>query len=187
MSAVWVSGRVVRDDGKAVRPTQIVKVKEGEFKDDAMKALGQLFEQLKIGELPAERPVEPKVAEVPVLVPVPEVRRVVDTGEGQRTVGRAMFIGGVAVAAVGGALLTTGQVIGAGLTPDDFGNLPIAQRASYSNARSLSTAGVINAAAGGGVALIGALIWGLSPTAPAVRLSAAAGPSGAAVLVQGDF
>lgn len=187
--AVWASGRVVRDDGRVVRPTQVVKVKEGEFEGDAMKALAQLFEQLEVGQLPAERPVEPKVAEAaPALTaPPPEVRRSVDPAEGQRAVGRGVFIAGVAVAAAGGALLTTGQVIGAGLDPDGAGNLPVEQLSSFQTARTLSTAGVIGAATGGAVAVVGAFIWGLTPSAPAVRVSAAAGPSGATVFVQGEF
>ena len=186
--AVWVSGRVVRDDGRLVRPTQIVKVKEGEFKADATKALSQLFEQLKLSELPAERPVEAKV-EAPVVITTPpvEVRKVVDTGEGQRAAGRGVFIAGVAIAAAGGAVLVSGQVIGGGLHPDSNGNLPIEQVSSFQTARTLSTAGVIGAATGGAVAVVGAFIWGLAPSAPAVKVSAAAGPSGATVFVHGEF
>jgi hypothetical protein len=165
-----------------------VKVKEGEFKADATKAISQLFEQLKLSELPAERPVEAKVEAPVVIAPPPvELRKIVDTGEGQRAAGRGVFIAGLAIAAAGGAVLAGGQVVGSGLRPDTNGNLPLEQLSSFQTARALSTAGVIGAATGGAVAVVGALIWGLAPSASAVKVSAAAGPSGATVFVQGEF
>jgi hypothetical protein len=116
---------------------------------------------------------------------VPEVRKVVDP-EAQRATGRGVFIAGLTVAAVGGGLLATGQAIGAPLAPDTNGNLPREQLSSFQTARTLSTAGIVGAAAGCAVAVVGGLIWGLAPSAP-VKVSAAAGPSGATVFVQGEF
>lgn len=184
--AVWVSGRVVRDDGKVARATQLVKVKEGEFKEDAMKALGQLFDALKIGELPPERPVETKAPEVIAVAPPVTVRTLVDPGVAQRATGRTLVVAGAVVAVAGGVTFGVGQTMGGGLTPDANRNLPLDQLPSYQSARSLSTAGLIGAAVGGATALAGALIWGLAPSAP-VTVSAMAGPTGATVSVQGAF
>lgn len=188
--AVWVSGRVVRDDGKVVRPTQIVKMKEGEFKDDAIKALTQLFEQLKLSELPAERPVEATVSAatpVPSTVAPPEVRKTVESsGEGQRSAGRAVVIVGAVGAVAGGALLAVGQVMRDGVTPDANHNLPLEQLSTFQTARTLSTGGLIAVGAGGATALVGALIWGLAPSAP-VKVSAVAAPGTAVMSVQGEF
>ena len=161
--AVWVSGRVVRDDGKVARPTQVVKVKAiteaAPFKDDAMAALAQLFEQLKISELPAERPVEvkaPIVVAPVVTAPVVMQVAVQDSAESQRSLGRAVFIVGAVGAAAGGALLTVGQVVGGGLTPTTDQNLPLGQLGAYQSARTYTTAGFIGLAAGGATALVGA-------------------------------
>ena len=134
---VEVSGRVVRDDGKVASPTQIVKLAKDEkpFQDQAMRALAQLFTQLKIGELPPERPVE---AKEPIATITPIV--------------------------------------------------PMEQVGSFQSARALSNAGAISLAAGGATAIVGALIWGLAPSAPAkLTVSAGVGPQGGLLSVQGAF
>ena len=187
---VQVSGRVVRDDGKVASPTQIVKLAKEEkpFKDQAMRALAQLFTQLKIGELPPERPVEAKEPIATITPIVPTVRLVEDRGAGQRTVGRAVLIVGAAGVAAGGVMFAVSQVIGGGLTPDKDGNVPVEQVGSFQSARTLSNAGAISLAAGGATAIVGALIWGLAPSAPAkLTVSATALPQGGLLSVQGAF
>ena len=183
--AVWATGRVVRDDGKVASPTLVVKVKEGAFKDDAQKALTELFAELKIAALPATRPVatsEPvrPVALVPSIATKPE-----PGGEGQRTAGRVMLLGGALVAVAGGSLLLSSQVIGGGLQPDALGNLPPEQVPAFKSAQTLGTAGLVGLATGGAVAVVGAMIWGLAPGP--VSVSALAAPGEAMISVRGTF
>ena len=179
--AVQVSGRVVRDDGKVVSPTQTVKLEGQPFKDGASKALTQLFSQLKLADLPAQRPVEVKA----VVIAPPVVSKVEDTGAGQRTTGRAIFIAGTAAAAGSGAFLAAGQVMGGQLTPDAQLNLPLGQLPTFQSARTFTSAGLIGLAAGSVTAAVGAFVWGLAPGS--VNVSAMAGPQGATISVQGAF
>ncbi|MDP1824481.1 MAG: hypothetical protein Q8L48_14600 [Archangium sp.] len=181
--AVQVSGRVVRDDGKVVSPTQTVTLEGQPFKQTASKALTQLLSQLELARLPGQRPVEAKA--VAVIAP-PAVSRVDDPGAGQRTTGRAIFIAGTAAAAVSGAFLAAGQVMGGQLTPDAQLNLPLAQLPTFQSARTFTTAGLIGLAAGSVTAVVGAFAWGLAPGG-GVKVSAMAGPQGAAISVQGAF
>ena len=180
-----VSARVVRDDGKLVRPTRTVQLKnEGLFTEDANKAFEQVFALLDLNGLPSARPVE--VVEKQTLIP--KVTASVDTGAGQRTVGLALFITGIAGAAAGGALIAGGQGLGGSLSPTQLGNLPPEQLISYRSARTLSNAGLIALAAGGATAAAGGLLWALAPKErTGVGVSVAAAPGVAMISLRGNF
>lgn len=127
--AVVVSGRIVRDDGKIVSPFETVKLAKGATRSrTSRRTLTQLFVQLKIGELPATRPVEVVKEPVkdpvkdPVKEPVKEPIKdppppmppliVEDTGAGQRSAGRGLVYGGAGVLVVGGVLAGVGAGMG---------------------------------------------------------------------------
>lgn len=198
---VVASGRVVRDDGRAVRPTKTVTLARGaaSFRETAQAALKQLLSELAVGQLPPFRPEEP-LAEapppvtapvtapepvplplpLPVFAPVPVVVR--SPVSPLRAVGLAGVGVGVACLIAGGVLFGTAGVprteVSQGVVrvlSEDAARVPAIQRSQ--------TAGVALLAVGAGLAVAGAGLSLFGPGKPVttvVPLNA-----GAAVLIEG--
>lgn len=199
--AVVVSGRVVRDDGKVVSPTETVKLAKGKdpFKDIAKNALVQLFAQLKVGALPAERQVEtpktdtpktdtPKVENPKVENPPPPPPPLVieDTGAGQRNAGKAMTYVGAGVAIVGAGLAVAGAGMGYGLGLSDA-NVPPASLETIRTARTLTTVGFVGLGVGALTAGIGAVLWGTAAPPPVTQVTVVPTAGGGVVQLGGTF
>ncbi|MDP1826382.1 MAG: hypothetical protein Q8L48_24150 [Archangium sp.] len=194
--AVLVSGRVVRDDGKVASPTETVKLAKGRdsFKDIAKNALVQLFAQLKIGELPATRPVEAvKVEPVkdPLLLkdPPPPLPPLVveDKGAGQRSAGKGLVYAGAGVAVLGGVLAGVGAGIAYSVqldvdtarTREDANKLAMGQ--------TLATVGFVGLGVGAATAAVGAILWGTAAPAPVSSVSVVPTAGGGMVQFGGRF
>lgn len=197
-------GRVVRDDGKVASAPQTVKLAKGRdaYKDIARNAMSQLFVQLKIGELPATRPVEAKVepppvepVKDPVVVkdppPPPPPLVIEDTGAGQRNVGKALVYVGAGVAVVGGIV----AAVGAGVAPASaktdlnmktYANTP-ADAQQFRTAASLATSGLIAVGVGALTAGVGAVLWGTAAPPPKTTMTVIPMASGAVVQLGGTF
>lgn len=197
--AVLVSGRVVRDDGKVASPTETVKLAKGRdaFKDIAKNALVQLFAQLKIGELPATRPVE--VVQDPVKDPVkdpvllkdppPPLPPLVveDKGAGQRSAGKGLVYAGAGVAVLGGVLAGVGAGMGYSVqlsgdkarTPEDARTLSMGQ--------TLTTVGFVGLGLGAATTAVGAILWGTAAPAPVSSVSVMPTAGGGMVQFGGRF
>ncbi|MGV3620191.1 MAG: hypothetical protein ACO1OB_05220 [Archangium sp.] len=193
--AVVASGRVVRDDGKTVAPTQTVKLAKGKdpFKDIARNALVALYGQLKLSELPAVRPVEAqKQVEPPKVVvsdpppPLPPPTPLVDVGEGQRSAGKGLLVAGLGVGVVGGVLAGVGAGIGGGVERTADGEIVSGQEGNASLGRTLCTVGFIGAGVGAVTAIVGAIVWGTAAPAP-VQASVSPVAGGAVVQLGGTF
>ncbi len=167
---VVASGRVVREDGKAVRLTQTVKVKKGRdsFSEVARAALTQLFEALKVAELEPVKPVEAKVDFSRIQPPPPPPPLVVeDLGAGQRSTGKGFVFAGAGLAVVGAALAGVGGGLGysADLNGDIASNPSMARQAA--TAQTLATVGFVGMGVGALAAGVGAILWGTASPAPA--------------------
>lgn len=190
---VVVSGRVIRDDGKVVSPTETVRLPKGKdpFKDIARNGLTALYDLLKVKDLPAERPavtVTPPVEKTPpnnvVTDPPPPLPPLVDTSNSQRSAGQALVGAGVGVAVVGGVLFGIGQGIGGGLNPTD-GAIDSERVGDFRAANGLCTAGVVSLSVGAAAAIVGAIVWGTAPAPVAVSVAPVNG--GAMVGLGGEF
>jgi hypothetical protein len=195
--SVVATGRVVRRDGKTVRPTEAVKLVKGSdgFKDIAKNALAQLFAMLKIRELDPTRPVEaakpPDGTGTSLTVlppPPPPPILVVDEGATRRLAGQATMIGGISVAAIGGVLVGVGNAVGSGVTPVQ-GAIPRAQLDPLVAGSSLVTAGLVTVGIGAAAAVAGGVLWGLAKPAPSVvnQVSVVVTPSGGVLAIGGKF
>ncbi len=192
--AVLVTGRVVRDDGKVASATETVKLAKGNdaFKDIAKNAMVQLFTQLKIGELPATRPVEVvkdpvKDPVVPTDPPPPLPPLVVeDTGAGKRSTGKGLVYAGAGVALVGGVLAGVGAGIGFGQDLNQR-NVPSDRLGSVATARTLTTVGFIGLGLGAVTAVVGAILWGTAAPQPVTQVSVVPMSGGGVVLLGGQF
>lgn len=198
--AVLVSGRVVRDDGKVASATETVKLAKGRdaFKDIAKNALVQLFGQLKIGELPATRPVEAAKVVEPVKEPVkdPLLLRepppplppltVEDTGAGQRSAGKGLVYAGAGLAVVGGVLAGVGAGIGYSKELN-MRNVPADQLGTVVAARTLTTVGFVGLGLGAVTAAVGAVLWGTAAAAPVTQVSVVPMSGGGVVQWGGRF
>jgi len=199
--AVIAVGRVVRDDGKVASPTQTVKVAKGRdaFKDVVKNVLTQLFVQLKIGELPATRPVEPARTDVPKVDPVkpldppPPAPPIIveDTGAGQRSAGKALVYVGGGVAIVGAIVAGVGGGIGGSAGTTRIGDVVVAAddtaERNLVTGRTLATVGIIGLGAGAVAAAVGAVLWGTAPAAPVSSVTVAPVKDGAVVQFGGTF
>ena len=182
--AVVVSGRVVRDDGKVVSPTETVKLAKGKdpFKDIAKNGLVQLFAQLKVGTLQAERQVEVAKVDAPKIEPVKDPVKPVkdppppppplvieDTGAGQRNAGKAMTYIGLGVVVVGAGVAAIGAGIGASAPKSPDGTLAQTPEAAQTLATGQTLTGVGFGVLGAGAltAAIGAVLWGTAAPPPA--------------------
>lgn len=189
--AVLVSGRVVRDDGKVASATETVKLAKGRdaFKDIAKNALVQLFTQLKIGDLPATRPVE--AVKDPLLIkdappPLPPLV-VEDTGKGQRSAGQGLVYVGAGVAVVGGVLAGVGAGIGySAKLNGDRASSPDTAR-SLATAQALTTVGFVGLGVGAVAAVAGAVLWGTSAPPPVSTISVIPMAGGGVVQFGGRF
>lgn len=192
--AVVVTGRVVRDDGKVASPTETVKLAKGRdsFADIAKNAMTQLFVQLKIGQLPATRPIE--VVKEPVKEPVKDPIKdpppplpplvVEDAGAGQRNAGKGLVYGGAGALVVGGVLAGVGAGIGYGQNLDGQ-NVPEQQLNTVVTARTLTTVGFVAMGVGAVSAAIGAILWGTAAPPPSVAVVPVNG--GGVVQFGGEF
>ena len=196
--AVQVTGRIVREDGKVTSPTEIVKLAKGRdpFKEIAKNALVQLFTQLKVGALPATRPVEPvKVDPVtgprvdPLKDPPPPLPPLVvdDPGAGQRSAGKGLVFAGVGVAVAGGVVAAIGCGVGCGVTPSAEGSVPENQFDAARSGRSLMTVGFVGLGVGAATAVLGAVLWGTSARPPAGTVSVVPLAGGGVVQIGGQF
>jgi hypothetical protein len=169
--AVVASGRVVRDDGKAVRAAQTVKLAKGKdpFKDIARNALTQLFAALKVSELEAVKPVEAKVVKDPIGDPPPPPPPLVfeDSGAGQRSAGKGLVYAGAGVALVGAVVAGVGAGVGYGakLNGDLASNPAMARQAA--TGQTLATVGFVGLGVGALTAGVGAILWGTAAPPPA--------------------
>ncbi|MDP3155258.1 MAG: hypothetical protein Q8N23_21445 [Archangium sp.] len=166
---VVASGRVVREDGRAVRFTQTVKVKKGKdsFLEVVRVALTQLFAALKVAELEPVKPVEAKVEPSRIQPPPPPPLVVEDLGAGQRSTGKAFVFVGAGLAVVGAALAGVGAGLGYGAdhSGDIASNPAMARQAA--TAQTLSTVGFVGMGVGAVAAGAGAILWGTAAPAPA--------------------
>ena len=183
---VVASGRVVRDDGRAVRAARTVKLplRAGSFKVVAHAALDQLLAQLDVAQLPPSRPQEPRV-EAPSLPPVPSqkpelmlsppVRPLMPVAVVAMGVGAACFAVGTVLMATTSAprANVSGSVVR--VFAEDAGKVASIQRAQ--------TAGVVLLAVGVGVAAAGAGLFLFGPEKPGAVVVPIAG--GAAVVLTG--
>ena len=192
---VVAMGRVVRDDGRAVRAPKTVTLARGaaSFRDTAQAAMKQLLSELEVGQLPPFRPQEPLAeapppltspfaapAPAPALAPLPVLVR--PTASPLRAVGLAGAGAGVACMIAGGVLFGTAGVarteVSQGVVrvlSEDAAKVPAIQRAQ--------TAGIALLAVGAGLAVVGAGLSLFGPGKPVttvVPLNA-----GAAVLIEG--
>ncbi len=195
--AVLVTGRVVREDGKVASATETVKLAKGRdpFKEIAKNALVQLFAQLKIGELPATRPVEvvkvEPVKDPPFLLkdppPPPPPLVVEDIGAGQRSAGKGLVFAGVGVAVVGGVVAAIGCGIGCGVTPTKDGSVPETQFDAARSGRNLMTAGLVGLGVGAAAAIVGAIVWGKAAPPPMSQVTLLPMAGGGMVQLGGQF
>ena len=185
--AVVVSGRIIRDDGKIVSPTETTKLAKGRdaFEDIAKNALVQLFAQLKIAELPATRPLEPQKIEPVKIGPPPLV--IEDRGAEQRTLGKGILITGAGVVVVGGALAAIGCGTACGTTPTQNGSIPVGQAEAVRTGKTLTMIGWVGLGVGAVVAGVGAILWGTAPTAPGPQVTVAPVAGGGVVQIGGEF
>lgn len=196
-------GRVVRDDGKAMRQAVVQLPLKGEKPDKVMKKLAkELLSQLRLGDLPAQKevvvapppvetpPVEVKKGPPPDFVPPPPPPLVDpiarDEDAAKRTAGKALFGAGLGVVVVGGVLAGVGAGMGYGVRKDSNQQVTVEGAATATTARTLNTAGIVAAGVGGAAFVVGAILWGTSKPAPAtVSVTPLAG--GAYVQVGASF
>ena len=185
---VVASGRVVRDDGRAVRAPKTVKLPlgAGAFKVIAHAALSQLLAQLDVAQLPPSRPQEPMV-EAPLRLPAPlpkaepvlspPARPLLPVAVVAMGVGAACFAVGAVLMATTSAPRTnvSGSVVR--VFPEDADKVVGIQHAQ--------TAGVALLAVGVGVAAAGAGLFLFGPEKPAAVVVPIAG--GGAVMLTGRF
>lgn len=182
---VVASGRVVRDDGRAVRGLRTVKRPLGAapFREVARAALQQLLGDLDVAHLPPLRPREPVVegplppsSTAPLSAPGPLISRPLATP--------AIISASVGVVSmvVGGILFTTTLAprtnVSQGVVRvvhEDAGKVADVQRAQ--------SAGVAMLAVGAGLAVVGAGLYFFGPDQPAATVAPIAG--GAALLLTG--
>ncbi len=191
---VVASGRVVRDDGRAVRSPRTVKVARGasSFRDTALAALKQLLIELDVAHLPAFMPQEPLVEVAPLPVTRPTVAVVAVpavppapapsgvnpfhvaglAGLGAGAV--CMVVGGVVLGTAGSARTDVSQGV-VRVFAEDAGKVAGIQRAQ--------TAGVALLAVGAGLAVVGAGLALFGPEKPLTTVVPING--GAAVLISG--
>ncbi len=191
-----LTGRVVRDDGKLMKTARVELPRGEETLVARLTPLTeQFFTEMGLAALPTFKEVKPVIVEPtkpdppvqppPVELPPPPPPPVVDLGVGQRTAGKALVIGGGAVAVVGAVLLGVGQGLGGALGVQN-GNLPPAKAGELRTAQALTGAGLGTLGVGVVAAGAGAVVWALAPAAP-VKVGAAPLPGGAMVGLQGDF
>ena len=132
----------------------------------------QLFTQLKIGELPATRPVETVKEPVKETIAVKEPTAASASplvsrghGGGQRSAGKGLLIAGAGVAVVGGVLAGIGAGIGYGQDLNQK-NVPPEKLETVVTARTLTTVGFVALGVGGAAAVIGAVLWGTAAKPP---------------------
>lgn len=179
---VLASGRVVRDDGLAVRTLRTVKRPLGgaPFRDAARAALNQLLVELDVAQLPPFRPREVEAPAAPpvtlVLAPGPLINRPLAT---PAIIGASV---GVVSMVVGGILFTTTLAprtnVSQGVVRvvhEDAGKVADVQRSQ--------SAGVALLAVGAGLAVVGAGLYFFGPDRPAATVVPIAG--GGALLLTG--
>lgn len=202
---VVATGRVVRDDGKAVRGPETVKVARvsaASCRGAAQAALRELLTTLDVAHLPPLRPQEqvveanplplpepaprpmPEPAPMPMPVLVPRPVTASRTGNplriaalaGAGTGAACMAIGGVLFATAGGARTDLSQGV-VRVFSEDANKVAAIQRAQ--------TAGVVLLAVGAGVAAAGAGLYFFGPGQPMTSVVPING--GAAVLIRGTL
>ena len=197
-----LSGRVVRDDGKMMKAAQVQQAKGKESFENVLKDLTlKLCEQLEISKMPTVK--EVVVAPPPVETPPVEVKKdppvdfvppppppqveLKDGGAGQRSAGQALFATGLAVGAVGAIVAGVGCAMGCAVQPRD-GAVPESQLSAVTTGRGLTTAGFVGIGVGAAAAVVGAIVWGTAPAAPAkTSMSISPTAGGAMLQVGGSF
>lgn len=202
-----LSGRVVTDEGKLIRPLTTVKttkVASKDFAAETKKLMGQLLTQLQVANLPLSRsapklPDPPTPVDAGVVTPPPAP---VDAGvpftpppppplepSPLKTVGTVTAIAGAGMGAVGVALYAIGRgQAGTVLGPDGIAmsGLTREQANTVRSAAGLQTAGVTLAAVGVAAAGAGLVMMLLAPETPAATtMTVAPVPGGAAVVWTG--
>ncbi|MFZ5442773.1 MAG: hypothetical protein ACOZQL_22375 [Myxococcota bacterium] len=192
-----LQGRVVRDDGKLMKTARVELPKGDETIVNRFTPLAELFfADLALSGLPTFKEAVKTVEPVVVVKPPDQVGEKnpppppppivpVDTGEGQRTAGQVLLIGGAGVAVVGAVLLGAGQGIGGSLGVMD-GNIPADKVNDYRTAQTLTGAGLVTLGVGAAAALVGGIVWATAPAAP-VKVTAVPTAGGAMFGIQGEF
>jgi len=196
---LMLHGRVVRDDGKAMKSAVVQLPLKGEKPDKVMKKLTkELMDQLKLGELPAQKEVvvAPPIETPPVEVkppvtdyvppPPPPQVELKDEGAGQRSAGQGLFATGLAIGAVGGIVAGIGGAVGGSVNKNGKQAASLADANSASTGRTMATAGFVGAGVGVAAAIVGAIIWGTAKPPP-VKVSAMPTAGGAYVQVGAEF
>lgn len=193
-----LSGRVVKANGERLRTASVtVPRAAGSLLDALAGAAGVFFEALKRGTAPVAeappvvvKPVEnepPPPVEVkpaPVVTPVQAlVSEAPAPGSPLRTVGFIVAGVGAATAIAGGVVFAT-----AGTVQQDpsTGNIALGDAPRVEGIRAQQAAGVAVLAAGGGVALVGAVLALVAPSAP-VKAGLAPNAHGATLVLEGRF
>lgn len=186
---VVASGRVVRDDGRAVRGAKTVKLALGTspFRAIAQAALKQLLSELDVAHLPPLRPQEPVVDAAPAPLAVVEKEPVPPK---QRPLGTAGVVGVIGLG-TGAACLLLGTVLLATTAPPrtevSLGVVRVFSEdaAKVAGIERAQAAGVALVAAGVGLAAVGAGLFFFGPEKPVTTVVPITG--GAAVLMTGSL
>lgn len=191
---VVASGRVVRDDGKAVREPKTVKVPRGTaaFRDAAQVALNELLVSLDVAHLSPFRPKEKLVESTPVVSPEPKLTPtpVADPVEVAST-SSSMTIPALAIAGVGAVGLVVGGVLfanaGSVRTEVRDGVVRVfgEDASKVAGIQRSQTAGVALLAVGAGLAAVGAGLYAFGPSETATAVVPING--GAAVVMTGSL
>ncbi|MBL8920004.1 MAG: hypothetical protein JNJ54_14155 [Myxococcaceae bacterium] len=203
-------GRIVRDDGKVVRPTvsaRVAKAANVGWSAQVKQALEQLVKQLDPGTLPVTREVATRPVDPPAVVDAGVAVAVVappDAGVSElpppppppleasplKTVGLVTAVSGGALLAGGGVLLLIGRGQASAVLNDD-GSLKAgsgaAQAAQARSATTMQTIGATLGAVGLGAGVAGLVVWLLAPEPARPVVTAGPLPGGAAVFVTGEL
>lgn len=168
---VVATGRVVRDDGKGMSPTESVSLPlaGSALRAAASSVLAGLYEKLKVGGLPAVREVEqtpeksvgPTKPEAVVMAPMAPPWPTELRGPGPVTKG--LVFGGAGLAVVGAILAAAGAGIGGAAPLVDVGSQRFAQSAEAASqlaaGRTLTGGGLVGLGVGAVAAAIGVVQW----------------------------
>lgn len=191
-----LQGRVVRDDGEVTRGLESVARPRarGEFIESARPAFVQLFSQLQLTALPAQRtvavrtptspPPGPAVVAPPSVEPPPPAPLVVVAPERRTPVGAlALLIAGGSIALIGAAVGLVGFAQGSTLRTVDGALVDPDDAPRLRTASLLATTGVLGMGVGGAAAVLGAVL--LATTGSPVAL--VPGPGGVAAVIGGTW
>jgi hypothetical protein len=208
---VVASGRIVRDDGKVVRPAisaRVGKTPNVPWAAQVKQALEHLVKQLDPATLPVTREVATRPVDPPAVVDAGVAVAAVapaapDAGviglppppppleaSPLKTVGIVTAVSGGALLVGGGALLLIGRGQAAAVLNEDGSLKAGSGAAEATQARSATTMQTIGAtlgAVGLGAGVAGLVVWLLAPEPSRPVVTAAPLPGGAGVFVTGEL